>query len=222
MMFKAVLKFLKATQQVWKQVTDMATDVAELETLVDEIDTVNRYVSGKTKGKTDQKEVEQEKMISMAHGLASTIAAMASRTGNGELLAEVDYPVSYLTKQRDEAQVTSTMLVVTLAREHLAELNSSNITEADVTALEEQITRFKECLPNKRVSVSEKKAANQKMAKLFKKTSTLLTKRLDKMTVRFETTNPDFYNAYLNARIIVDYGTRYEKEKGGEPGEPEA
>jgi hypothetical protein len=57
---------------------------------------------------------------------------------------------------------------------------------------------------------------------LFQKADRLLKKRLDKMMVRYQTTDPDFYKSYLNARIIVDYGIRHEKKEEGEEGETES
>jgi hypothetical protein len=35
--------------------------------------------------------------------------------------------------------------------------------------------------------------------------------------IRFKVPNAEMYAAYLNARKVVDYGTRYEKEAPGTP-----
>lgn len=220
MMIKAVLSFLKANAIVWNQVPDIVTDVDDLEALMNEIEATHRLTSDDLSGQTDKKDAEQEKLVSTTHSLSSALAAMAVRTGNEVLLAKVDFSASHLEKQRDQEQLITAMGIATLAREHLDDLSSGGITEADVDALEEQAIRFKESLPVNRVSVSERKTANKKLTELFKQADKLIKKRLDKMMVRYETADPAFYVAYQNNRMILDYGTRYEKnDKKKEEGE---
>lgn len=217
-MFRAVLSFLKENIKVWRNVPDMVTDEQDMAKLVAEIDTLDQFLSNNFSGQTNKKEAEKKKLEEMANRLASALAAMADRTGNEVLQAKVDFPSSHIEKLRSPAKVTCAMAIVDLVREYLLELANSNITEADADALKEQATRFKESQPVNRVSVSQRKAGNMKLEGLFRKGSKLLTNRLDKMAVGFEASDPDFYAAYLNARMIIDYGTRYEKktEEGGE------
>jgi hypothetical protein len=220
MMFKAVLSFLKGTGKVWDKVPDTVTDVNGLQALTDEIDLTRQFLNGGNNGKTDQKEKEQTRLIAMAYALSADLAAMAERTGNVMLQAQAQFSPSALENQRDLEQVLTAKEIALLGREYLDALSSSGTTEAQISELEEQIVQVEKYLPAKRVSVAEGKAANDKLKELFQKADRLLKKRLDKMMVRYETTGPDFYKSYLNARIIVDYGIRHEKKEEGEPGEP--
>lgn len=214
MMYKAVLDYLKSVSDRWSQVADLVADVGAMEALVDEIDQTNRHASGDIRGKTDQKDVEQKKVIGMANRIAFSLAAMAARTGNNDLLMKTDFPVSHLEKQRDLEQANTADEMASLAREHLEALASANITEADVVALEEQTQRYRACLPANRVSVAERKAANKKLKGLFVKADQLLKKQIDKLALGVASTDPEFYEGYKNARIIVDYGTRHEQTAG--------
>ena len=87
---------------------------------------------------------------------------------------------------------------------------SSGITVDEVTALREQTERVEALLPVNRISVAERKAANSRLKILFKQADKLVKNPLDPMMVRYETEDPAFYAAYENARMILDYGTRYE------------
>lgn len=46
---------------------------------------------------------------------------------------------------------------------------------------------------------------------LFAQVDQLLKRQIDKLAVSLESTDPDFYEGYKNARIIIDYGTRHEQ-----------
>lgn len=72
-----------------------------------------------------------------------------------------------------------------------------------------------------RVSVSERKAAHEKLAKLFAQTDALLKNQLDRLMVRFRETEPELYATYQNARRIIPYGVRHEKKKEPENQVPE-
>jgi len=64
-----------------------------------------------------------------------------------------------------------------------------------------------------RVSVSERKAANEKLKIVFLQVDALLKKQLDRIVVRYRTNEPEFYQIYQNARHIVNYGVRHKKPK---------
>jgi len=48
---------------------------------------------------------------------------------------------------------------------------------------------------------------------LFRKASSLLTRRLDRLMVRFKKSNPEFYGEYKAARVIVDLAATHEVKK---------
>lgn len=85
--------------------------------------------------------------------------------------------------------------------------------------LEVQIQQYKNNMPAPRVSVSERKAANTKLKELLKQAPQLMSMQIDRMMVPFEDDKPEFYAAYKNARIVIGYGTRYEKPD--DPTKPE-
>jgi hypothetical protein len=210
MMIKAVLSYLGLHNLVWNTVPDIVSDVDALQALSDEIDVTRQEAGNDLTGLTDHKEAEKKKLNGMTFTLAAALAAMAERTGNEALLSNVDFSRSELEDQRDEDQELTARNIAALARENLAALSTGGTTEADITALEAQTDVFREYLPVHRVSVAERKAANEKLNELFKESNRLLKMRLDKMMVRYELSDPDFYAGYVNARIIVDYGVRHE------------
>ena len=222
MMFKAVLALLKANIALWSTIPDLVSDVGEFEELVGNIDETRQQIGEELSGQTDQKEAAREKLTDKTMSLSSVLAAMAERTTTEVLLAKVDFSKSDFERLRENEQVSKANEIALLTEENLEALASSGITDADITELKELSTNFEQYLPLKRVSVSERKAANSLIKVEFRAANRLLKKRIDRMLVRYETTNPDFYASYQNARLIVDYGIRHEHEEEtpSEPAQP--
>lgn len=209
-MIKAVLALLTSNLKVWEMIPDVVSDVDELKLTVGEIETTQLLTSTELTGQSDEKETVQEKLIQMILSIASALAARADRVSNEVLAAKVNFSESALSRQRDQQQVVTGRRIAMLAEEQLEGLTSSGITIDQVNALRELTDQFEALLPVNRISVAERKAANARLKSLFKQADKLLKNRLDRMMVRYETEDPAFYAAYLNARMILDYGTRHE------------
>ena len=49
------------------------------------------------------------------------------------------------------------------------------------------------------------------MLQLLKETDKILKEQLDKLMTQFKISNPEFYQHYFNARMIIDLGIRHKK-----------
>jgi hypothetical protein len=58
------------------------------------------------------------------------------------------------------------------------------------------------------VAVSVSKVSTVNIGELVRSLNVLLNDEIDVLMLLFEETQPDFYRAYKNARIIVDYNGR--------------
>lgn len=212
-MLNAVLRFLKQNISAWGNSTVMAELINQLEALIGEIESIRRITSSDLKGITADKLAQQEALINKAYELSSILYAMASSTENKVLQGKVDLTESDLQNARGGDLISTSVAIAALVGENLAALVPYELTQADVTALGEMISSFSENLPTHRVSLSERKAANERLKEAFSVVDVLVKKRLDRMMVRYKSTSPDLYSTYVNARMIVDYGIRHEKEE---------
>ena len=138
---------------------------------------------------------------------------MAIKKNDEILAAKVDFTETDLLKKRDGNLIATCRNIVEFATEHLAELIAYEVTGDELILLKEEINRFAENLTSGRVSVSERKAANEKLKIVFLQVDALLKKQLDRIVVRYSKTEPNFYTNYKNLRRIVNYGVRHEKPK---------
>jgi hypothetical protein len=212
-MFHAVQNHLDRNKSMWTSVPAMATTINDFELLLAEIENYIQLTSGNKKGIAQQKATQQALVIAHAYELSSVLYAMAIKKNNEILAAKVDFTETDLLKMRDDNLVTTCRNIVELATEHLAGLIAYEVTSDELIVLKEEINRFAENLTTGRVSVSERKAANEKLKIVFLHVDALLKKQLDRIMVRYRKTEPDFYATYQNLRRIINYGIRHEKTK---------
>ena len=211
MMLKAVLKLLTSNKPLWKDSVPFVNAVNQLAELVAGIDATRLITDQDYTGLVAEKAALQNLLITKAFEIVSTLHAMASSTKNNILLGKVSFPISELQRQRERELATTCRGIVVIARNSLPSLAGYPITEPELVAFEEQVSVYEGDLPNHRVSVSERKAANAKLKDLHKEADNLLVNQIDRLMFRFSTAKPDFYASYINARKVVDYGIRHDK-----------
>jgi len=212
-MYNAVQSHLNLNKDVWASVPAMVTTISDFELLLAQIKSYQQLTQGNKKGITNQKADQQALVIAQTYELSSVLYAMAMKNNDVVLAAKVDYTETDLLKMRDDNLVTACRNIVEFATGHLAELNAYQVSGDELMALNEEINRFADNLTTGRISVSEQKAANEKMKVVFLQVDALLKKQLDRLMVRYRKIDPDFYSTYQNLRRIVNYGVRHEKPK---------
>jgi len=212
-MYRAVQSHLDRNKSMWTSVPAMVTTINDFELLLAEIENYIQLTSGNKKGITQQKATQQALVIAHAYELSSVLYAMAIKKNDEILAAKVDFTESDLLKKRDGNLVTTCRNIVEFATEHLAELKAYEVTADELIVLKEEINRFADNLTTGRVSVSERKAANEKLKLVFLQVDALLKKQLDRIVIRYRKTEPNFYASYQSLRRIINYGVRHEKPK---------
>jgi len=210
-MLRALLTLLKANQSLWIDSPPLVNAVNQIENLIAVIEATLLITGKKYSGMVTEKTKLQKLLIIKTFELTSMLLAMASSTENDVLMEKVNFPISELQRQRDGELASTCKGIALLTHENMPALVGYPISEPELVSYQQQITQYEVGLPNHRVSVSERKAANAKLKDLIKLTDDVLNKQVDRLMIRFVTLHPDFYAAYHNTRKVVDYGTRYEK-----------
>lgn len=215
-MYQSILKLLNANKDAWESVVVLVEIVGNFETLLGEIEHCRQVIDDNKKGMTVQKAVWQQQLIELIYQVASALYVMATRAGDPVLAEKVNYTETDLLKTRDHQLVTLCTGIAELATRHLSNLASFGITDSELEELQLVIQQFSESLPIMRVSVSERKATNEKLKELFVQTDALLKNQLDRLMIRYKQTQPGFYSSYKTSRHVINYGVRHTKGKGEE------
>lgn len=212
-MYHTVQSHLNLNNSIWTSVPAMGIIVSDFELLLTRIESYRQLIQENKKGITQQKAAQQALVISHTYELLSVLYAMATKKSNATLAAKVNYTETELLKKRDDQLVSICLSIVEIATEQLTELTAYQVSGDELIALKEEIEQFDAILPTGRVSVVERKAANEKLKDLFLEADALLKNQLDRIMVRYRKSNTEFYTIYRNTRHIVNYGIRHEKAK---------
>jgi ribosome-associated translation inhibitor RaiA len=215
-MFEAVLEVLNVNRGIWQGTALFALIVSKLGNSIKAIGETRKITGTDSKGKTLDKNLIETELIDGVGSLNASLYMLAKNTGNNVLMEMVNYTDGELQNAREGELIEIAETVTKIAGEHLDRAVEYDYNEAEVTAVIEKTTRFKAAKPTPRASIAERKAANTRLAQLIADAMDLLVDELDRMMTKYKNSNPDFYNAYYNARMIVGYGIRHEKKNGEE------
>ncbi len=210
-MLKAVLSLLKLYRSDWQNTASFVEAVAELESIIALIDATRETTETDQSGPVTEKKTIKEMLIDKAFEILSQLSALAAKNKDEVLQGKVNYTKSDLQIMRQSLLTSTCKSTVKTGRDNLVSLGIYNVTSIDLDTLENLNTSFESRLPNYRVSVSGRKAENANLHAFIKSGMNLVKEQISRMMVRYESLKPTFYAAYLNAIIVVDYGTRHEK-----------
>ena len=160
------------------------------------------------KGLTDNKSDLRDNLVTRILQLSAALKAHANSTKNKELKAKANYTKSELKTAPDPVLYNIGTLMVSLATPILEDLNKYFVGNDKMDDLNGLLADFNVAIPQKRVANSVSKVSTVNIGELVSSLSILLKEEIDVLMQLFEETQPDFYRAYKNARIIVDYNGR--------------
>ena len=160
------------------------------------------------KGLTDNKTDLRDNLTIRILQLSAALKAHANSTKNKELKAKANYTRTELKTSPDPVLYNIGTLMVNLATPILADLNKYFVSNDKMDELNGLLADFNDAIPQKRVANSVSKVSTVNIEEVVNSLNTLLKEEIDVLMLLFDETQPDFYRAYKNARIIIDYTGR--------------
>jgi hypothetical protein len=209
-MYEAVLAFLALAiyAPLWSAKPAIVAAKAFVENSIKRIRLYRLVQERNHKGLTTAKTQVQSGLVNAVLKLIDGLVSYASSVNDQDLLQSINYTKSDLTHERDNNLVDMARVVYTAAEPRAHELSEFEVTEADITAVDDLIGQYEIAMPAKRVSVNEQKVATKNIEQEFKSIDLYFRNTFDNLMLQFRTSQPDFYKGYLNARIIINLGTR--------------
>jgi hypothetical protein len=169
------------------------------------------------KGLTKIKGQLRKESISMILRFSGAIAAHATTVKDVDLKTKVEYTLSYLDKTSDLILVDIANVVYNLATPLTNELSKFFIGSSEFQQFGQLIPAFKAAIPKKRAAGTVSKVSTNNIDLVFKEIDQLLNDEIDVLMQPFQFTQPDFYNSYMNSRMIVDYSGRGKSKPDEDP-----
>lgn len=219
-MYYAVQKVCNANTSVWSGLPGFVTAFNGFESNIIKIKSAIEVQETKLKGIALKKEQLEDLMIDKALEVANAVFAYATDQSDLALKEKMNFTRSEFKRTRDSVVVEKCRLIHDEANVIIGSLASYGITPATLTTLTTRINDFSGNVAAPRTSITERKGATSELVELFAENDLILKSKLDKLMEQFKTTQPKFHKLFFNARIIVDLGTRFDKEEEVDDGPP--
>lgn len=203
-MFEATLAFLDKNSSVWNGTAAFADAVTRATEGTAQVRTKTGKQQSPTTGVTDEKAQTRDDLEEKLLLVADAIAAFAAKSGDPDLAAKVDVTKSSLDRLPDSDLVQTAQRVLAAAAANLAALGPYGIKDAQKEALEEAASLFSGKKESPRQAMVGRKVETLSLPEAIRSVRSIFRNELDKLMTQFKKPNPDFYNGYFTARIIVN------------------
>ena len=161
-----------------------------------------------TLGTTEEKADTKNQMAILAVAISGAIYTYAHRNKKTDIAKKVDYSKSEINKSKDTDAVNMARIIYDEASALLPHLAAYGVNSELLASLLETINKF-EMLIGKRGSVSaDHTTTTEVLQNLFKSIDSNLKNEMDPQMLMFKIANPALYANYINARQIIDLGSR--------------
>ena len=211
-MFYALLQVLTKHAAVWTGLIPFKAANDELEANQASLENATQTQESSLKGVALDKRFKKEAMVKKSLEIAQGVFAYAEDMGDVVLRAKVDYSRSDLMHTRDAIIAQTCQNIHDLANGVIASLGAYGLVAADLTTQQGKIDAYTATVGSPRAALTVRKGATAEIDALVKDSMKILNNRMDKLMPEFEVSNPDFFQEYFDARMIVDSGSEKKKE----------
>ncbi len=203
-MYTVVHDFYTQNQPDIDTVTALTNGFISLDTIVGSINKAIGGQSATSKGVTTDKTVLREVLDNLTLSIMAPAKAWALANGNNTLAQEFSYPLSDIQRIKDDTMPGFCTYRINLVNDNIATMADFGILPAQVTAWETALLDYTTALGTPRGAINKRHMYTASLKDLFADATTLFNSQLDPLMVQFKNTNPELYNGYKQARIIID------------------
>ena len=92
-------------------------------------------------------------------------------------------------------------------------MSDYQVNNTIIDSLQFLLNQFDVLIQSPRQAIIVNSEATKRLKELFKHADKTLKHELDGLMLRYKESNPDFYDEYINARIIIDLGVKNKKKR---------
>ena len=189
---------------IWNGVPVIVKVKNDFDEIIQRIQDLNEKAGNSSTSAAITKDKLRKSLVDKITLLAGKLYVLGEITENEELKAIGDITRRELHKARETDMDALTRPVIEKCREHTDVLVDYGLTDDQVTETSTTLDSFNALIGKPRNILNQVYAAKSQMDELISEGMDLLNNKLDKLMLMFQHTNPDFYEQYKRARVIVD------------------
>ncbi len=205
-MYENVLDVMHTHAAAWKKTPIVAEAVKELEAAIPQIRKAGAAKATSLSGVTTAKGRKKSEMAEIAYRVAGLAGAYAAKADNDTLREALHFTRTQLAQSKDNTAIDRCTAIHDQVRPLLAQVEAYGVTAADLDALKAAIAAFQGLIRAKGQQRTTRTSTMQSLTGLFTHADTVLKVQLDKLMLRYEPTHREFFEAYVNSRVLRKVG----------------
>ncbi len=206
-MYQATNDVLIDSAAIYAANAPFTAAVGDLGKSIEDIQELRDLQDEDTKGVTEDKQQNRTALEDQTYTVASIIIFYASQNNNRTLLQKVNFTRSDLSRARDNELPGMSEQVHQAAVANAAAILPFGCTAVMITDLATAIATYVDSISKPRAAKSGTSAATEQLPNAFEIADKILTESLDKGMELYRVSQPDFYEKYFKARIVVNSPT---------------
>lgn len=213
---KLVVKIAKENPDIIKLIPDFEEGIAKQDEINNKIEKIRKLQEEDTSAVTTNKTFTIQNLVNQTLDVSGAVHAYADKKNDVLLMGKVDFKIGALSKMVPGKIIAAATTSVEEAKKiPPADLAKAGITAAELTAYEEIVDYFKSISASTREAQIETSGYTEQLVVLFKASTKLFKKSLDKLAHQFKTKAPEFYHKYRAARKAIHRGPDKPVTPGG-------
>jgi len=219
-MYQTVDAVCTQNQAVWANLLAFVTVFAQFSGYLIDLEQFSYNQQVSTIGVTAHKNQLLAKTTVLAELVVNALRAYASSIQDAKLTELVHISKSEFKRGGSQLQLQLLDRILELSAQHLIALGDFGILPEHLENLSSLRIQLGDTINSPRTSIVERKSQTTEIAQLMKTMDTLLTDQMDNLVAVLKATEPQFYQKYHNARIIVDYRGKTNEHGTHDPESP--
>lgn len=156
-------------------------------------------------GLTRNKSLLREELTTLLLRFSAAVVAVSATRNDVVLRTKVNYRLSDLKKSSDQVLCDIAVMINRIASSMAPDLEKYFVGKGELARFDELTAEFKLSIPLKRVAVSSSKVSTGNIDEVYHEMDALLRNRVDLLMQPYQFTQPNFFHAYKNGRMVINY-----------------
>jgi hypothetical protein len=188
---------------LWSTIPKIVAIKNDIDEIITRISIKSDDISGMV-GVSERKEALKGIIAMKGSRLAGTLEAFAHEQGDKDMIAKVSASKTDILRMKEEDLGPFIKFLTDTASQHMTALADYGMTGEVLNELQTSLDEYSALIGKPRIVLNSKYVALDAIDELVDEGNNLLSNRLDKIMLMFRESDPDFYNGYKRARVIVD------------------
>jgi hypothetical protein len=202
----AVDSVFQENQSKWSANVGMANVIGEFRTRIEEIRTTAIVQAETAKGLAKAKKASGRRISFFTLITSAALYGYASETGDDELKEKSKVTKTQISRLKANARLHTAQALYDLAKD--LDLEDHGLSVMQLQEFESALLEYGALVIAPRSGVVRQSTATQILKQLIAGANDMLKNQLDNLMLQYIDTDKVFYTQYVNARKVVDIGSR--------------